>query len=311
MASLLLLLLGSLEATAADECHPIRLDAPGMPFSKIPEYNQNGIGICYAYAAAQLADSYALLQSPKKQKLTNPSIVALDYMLAYGTESFSDSGGTICAALEEIRKRGRCSGKASDPQAIANLQYSLLEQGRRRVKKDHPDCFQLPGFEASVEKALALASVKALAADATRKCRREKLTLPECRTVSDETVPSARFKSIIDRSLDESPPLPVEVGLSKHLFSYDNFHGGKHRIDRRPTDEIEFMRYNPHSVIVIGRAPAKDGRCRYLIRNTVPFCPADAKARGWECLSPNTLWVTEKDLMDSIFQVSGFSKTIR
>lgn len=74
-----LFLLISISSAWATNCAPKNfITETNSPFQKIPVYDQDGIGICYAYAASQLVD-YHLIKNGAQSRTVHPVWAALSY----------------------------------------------------------------------------------------------------------------------------------------------------------------------------------------------------------------------------------------
>lgn len=79
MKLLILLLFLFSHSVFATECATKNyITEPNSPFQKIPVYDQDGIGICYAYAAAQMMD-YHLIKKGATSRNVHPIWAALSY----------------------------------------------------------------------------------------------------------------------------------------------------------------------------------------------------------------------------------------
>lgn len=76
------------------------------PFQRIPVYDQNGLGSCYAYTASQMVDFYRLKSGYGKLGLTHPIWLALKFSEYYGYDSLET--GNVKNAVNIIRERGVC-----------------------------------------------------------------------------------------------------------------------------------------------------------------------------------------------------------
>lgn len=76
LLSSLLLLLTYISAALAADCQPVNLyNQENSPLRKMPIYDQDGDGLCYAYTTAQMVDYYNLRLNPE-HKLTSANWVA-------------------------------------------------------------------------------------------------------------------------------------------------------------------------------------------------------------------------------------------
>lgn len=95
-------------ASIANDCKDLRLDLPPGSMSTIPVYDQDSLGLCYAFAASQLVDAYRFSHGDgKRSLLTSPVVAAAQSGAA---EWFRDDldGGIVGNVVESIRKGGIC-----------------------------------------------------------------------------------------------------------------------------------------------------------------------------------------------------------
>jgi hypothetical protein len=93
-------------ATQALACPDVNLIIQkDSPFEKIPVYDQDGTGICYAYTAAQLKDFYLIKNGASKRSL-HPAWIALKY--AEKKEKDRITGGDAAIALKAIASGQNC-----------------------------------------------------------------------------------------------------------------------------------------------------------------------------------------------------------
>lgn len=91
----------------AQNCSPINLvTEDNSPFQKIPVYDQDGTGMCYAYTAAQMLD-YQLIKRGEKKRTVHPAYMGLMYT-GYAKTNRLREGAAIYALLQLIEK-GNCS----------------------------------------------------------------------------------------------------------------------------------------------------------------------------------------------------------
>lgn len=89
----------------ANDCTPMNLvTEPNSPFQKIPVYDQDGINICYAYAAAQMID-YELVKAGQERSI-HPLWAALKYAEHKNKDSIDF--GNAYYAVQQIQKSGNC-----------------------------------------------------------------------------------------------------------------------------------------------------------------------------------------------------------
>jgi hypothetical protein len=76
------------------------------PFNKIPVYDQDGSGLCHAYAAAQLVD-YHLISKGQARRSIHPAWVGLTHAQYRGRDHIA--GGAIDKAIQSLTLIGNCS----------------------------------------------------------------------------------------------------------------------------------------------------------------------------------------------------------
>lgn len=87
------------------------------PFQRIPVYDQNGLGSCYAYAASQLIDYHRLSRGYGNQNgLTHPIWTALQAKKNAGETTIES--GVISDAVNAVARKGTC--RESEVQRILN-----------------------------------------------------------------------------------------------------------------------------------------------------------------------------------------------
>lgn len=93
------------QSTFAQDCAPMNLvTEENSPFNKIPVTDQDGLSVCYAYAAAQLVD-YQLVKNGS-EKSVHPLWAALKY--AESAKQDKISSGITYNAIEQMIKTGNC-----------------------------------------------------------------------------------------------------------------------------------------------------------------------------------------------------------
>ena len=98
------------------------LTEPNSPFNKIPVYNQDGSGTCYAFTASQLANYYLMKEKNYKDLEYHPLWAALTY--AQDNKSESVVGGVADGALEALASSKNCS-------------YQSVTRSLQRMAKDN------------------------------------------------------------------------------------------------------------------------------------------------------------------------------
>ncbi len=98
----------------AHPCRDVRLDKTG-PMSKIPVYDQDSFGSCYAYTASQLIDAYRFTKNPNATGFTSPISLSVNYSYNYNTFGLGkDSGGSVEEAILAARRTETCEKSITD-----------------------------------------------------------------------------------------------------------------------------------------------------------------------------------------------------
>ncbi len=104
------------DAPDSESCPSVDLNAgANSPFKQIPIYDQDGVGLCYAYAAAQMVDYYRIKNGDKGYGLTSPLYTSWATYYKSRTILKSDSlntgGGYAESAVHAIKKSGSVASK--------------------------------------------------------------------------------------------------------------------------------------------------------------------------------------------------------
>ncbi|RPJ74296.1 MAG: hypothetical protein EHM20_10850, partial [Alphaproteobacteria bacterium] len=101
------------DVSSNDSCPSIDLNAgASSPFKKIPIYDQDGVGLCYAYAASQMVDYYRIKNGDTSYGLTNPLYTSwATYYKSRSLIKFDslDNGGYSESAVDALKEVGTCS----------------------------------------------------------------------------------------------------------------------------------------------------------------------------------------------------------
>lgn len=87
------------------------LTEKNSPFNEIPVYNQDGLGSCYAYAAAQLIDYARFKKGVRVSGPINPVWLAFNYALNESKASIEGGGAKL--AINYVKEKGFC-----DPRVV-------------------------------------------------------------------------------------------------------------------------------------------------------------------------------------------------
>lgn len=292
---------------APSACEEIDLHAsPNSPFNKIPIYDQDGTGLCYSYAAAQIADYYLIKNSQKIQRV-NPVYAA--WLSEYKTKNFFTArdgldGGQIYNVLRAIKSQGVCSdadvrkklaelknaGNFTDAEALYFLEtaYSTHENSRslfgfgranpnwaKSVGRNASDFLRNPGCVRATTwlKSRELAGVATTAAleQIFDGCRSNTLRLPEVRVTdsgSDQVVGAE-----ISRSLKSGYPVAASFACANQFFSAPGatrkLKGWSPPLWRSSRGNLKSCQGNDGGhAIVVGGQKTINGACHYFIRNS-------------------------------------------
>lgn len=297
----------------AQDCAPVNLmTAPNSPFNKIPVYDQDGIGICYAYTASQLAD-YHLIQNGGERSV-HPLWAALKF--SEREKKSTVSAGYTDLALKEIKKYGNChydkvEGPLSDWARKANIKESevmnLIElfatklEVQQKTKtsslsaaeiddvitatfNDHkPHC----SLGATLEQLLP--ELKALSVMSSTEML-SKLVLPACQATDKIKLPGVAYysKESGQQNLQElqkqlvQRKTPVSISYCSQLLYDPNFSGG----NRRDNCGI-------HASLIVGMKK-DDNKCKLLLRNSWGS-GFGTHTDNWKCMCRNR---TSGELVD-------------
>ena len=105
MKSILLSFIFALSALCCDETN---LFNSNKGFASIPVSDQDSIGACYAYVAAQILDTERFDNGVNSKKRTHPLWAAYNYKLKYNSLDKSVEGGTVEGAIKAVDSAGLC-----------------------------------------------------------------------------------------------------------------------------------------------------------------------------------------------------------
>lgn len=285
MKSLLLALLISFPVFAQD-CPSLNLvTAKDSPFNKLPVYDQDGIGICYAYTAAQLADYY-IIQNGGERSI-HPLWGALK--LSEAENKTTISIGYTDLALEQIKKKGNChynkiSGSLSEWATKANIResevMSLIESFASKLTV-RQNAQSSPLAEDEIEDIInvtfnahkaycspgatleqLLPELKALSVMSSREML-SKLILPVCQKPDKIKLPGVAYysKKSGQQNLEElkkqltNRATPISVNYCSEVLYKPSYSGG----DRTSC--------GMHASLIVGMKK-DENKCKLLLRNS-------------------------------------------
>ncbi len=310
------LLLSQISVASTPGCVPTNLiTAQNSPFNRIPVMDQNGVGLCHAYTAAQLMN-YQLVKAGGE-----PSVHPLwgGIKLAEANRTSSLQEGDVPSTVRHLLERGNCPverirvalerwvrlGNAREIDIVGiidrfahqvytrqtqefrrNQSYDIPEQEiqrllRRAVAEQEEFCDNgsLQELIPELQNLAVLRSPQMLSRLLLPECRGnlESLTLP--RFQSDHRVPTQDWSKKISETLQRAGS-PVGISYcSKFLIRP----GDVGVIDRRDPARPQLTEEcGAHASIVVGQKPVGN-KCQFLIRNSHGngFGP---ETENWKCL---------------------------
>ena len=286
----------SFSLKAEDTCSTADLNAiPNSPFSKIPIYDQDGAGLCYAYAAAQMIDYYRFKNGDQGNDLTNPiyaSWVAYYEKRNFFLKSMDLVGGDSDVVISALKSNGVCTNQEVEKKILSlnkstNLTSPQLLFFLDTIYKyrkyfftwDHTvsefnkhvdsklSCQQSLDLKNEFERLGILSSAPSLVLDNLFKnCKKHKLDVPELEThhMGDDK----QMKNIIDTELEKN--MPIQIDMCGHFLQETTPTSYRGRIDVqifKPREMSRWFGCGPHAVIISGRMKI-NGECHYQVRNS-------------------------------------------
>jgi hypothetical protein len=309
----LFLLLLSFNAMAT-VCAPLNLvTEENSPFKKIPVYDQDGIGICYAYAAAQMMDYHIIKNGGERS--VHPLWAALKFSDHQQTNELS--GGMSYYAVEEILKQGNCQydniekslstwAKKANVKEIEVVNLIEILAPKLEALKNFKGSFRLERDEvdAVIKEAIQehepycspnstwdkiYPELRAIGVMSSPKLL-SKLVLPVCnKNLKKYDVPPPRWYPVTkDEDLTtnlkfklDGIKAPVSITFCATVLT-DPEHDGINRATGTGSEETYTEDCGHHESIVVGKKTV-NGSCHYLVRNT--WGPGfDETTTKWKCL---------------------------
>lgn len=305
----------------ASDCKEVNLvTQKDSPFKKIPVYDQDGAGLCYAYAASQIVD-YHLIKNGKNRS-THPLWIALKYS---ESEWFKGdiTGGRGNDAIKALLKAGSChhtqvSSGLAEWAKKANLKEAELIGFLEKVIPKINTQYQGAVFnrsamraplptEAEVKETItnaingfkpycsATADLEKLMPELLNigimSSRRVigSLVLNECKKITKLSVPNPVRKSpdtdeeyvkILQTQIAKGAP--TTISYCANVLKNPNYDGITNRFwDSRNTVKD----CGNHESIIVGKKVI-DNQCHFLLRNSWGTGFGSA-TKSWKCLCKN------------------------
>lgn len=304
----------------AQNCEPQNLvTEQNSPFAKIPVYDQDGIGICYAYVAAQLVD-YQLVKNGADRSV-HPLWAALKYAEKAKQERIT--AGITYDAIEQMIKAGNCeyndvSTALGEWAQKANVKEVDIMDLIERLAPKFQDLYKTkqkenptaaPSAE-EVDKAITEAiadhqpwctpgatweplmpELRALSALSSRKVLTD-LILPVCgKNLQKLNIPKPKYFHS-DKDVDWSKTLdqklqnlkaPVSISYCSRILKEPTFDG----VERRSGSQAEKYADNcgGHESLIVGKKKIGE-QCHFLLRNSWGNGFSES-TESWNCLCKN------------------------
>jgi len=285
-----------------EPCAEVDLNSSAdSPLRKIPVEDQDGAGICYAYAASTLANHWQLKRGGDVKKGFHPLYVAGTYSRVEDRKD--TSGGDVSTALNRLRDTGNCPSNRVDEMvrnwSIHGLPYadvlSLIESssgssvpqvsahasswisgylGRLEPGSNETTSCELNQKVSRFLKSLPNLNSNQILQNVFSKCEPFEAVsqMPEPSRVRKGT--DSEFHGILAKTMKNGDP--AAVSLCSNLFYDPTYIGLKPGPTREALNSDECGR---HAVVMTGMKTLK-GECKYLIRNS---WGSDWRAKGQDC----------------------------
>ncbi|KHD88644.1 MAG: hypothetical protein OM95_07510 [Bdellovibrio sp. ArHS] len=257
-----------------------------------PVRNQDSVGWCYAFAAADLV-SYKLKKTVSAADIAisyNDGILS-DIRKTLGTTADDIQGGFTAGAIDSTLKKGFCLEKdfPSEDNSSSNFKNTLQAidaMGRQKLGASATDCAPLYHRSRALFPNVKIADLQAVLRESSSRDFIDNMADKTCEPRVKANMETEANVYVFDKKgmiqdLDEqlNKMNPVVLG-------YDS----SNLIDRRDTEKRRM-----HASVIAGRRfNEKSGQCEYLIRNSWGRgCGYD---RHYECKEGN-IWVPKTDIM--------------
>jgi len=274
----------------SSQCPSYDLNAgSNSPLRKIPVYDQDGYGMCYAYTAAQLVDFYRIKAGDKSYDLTNPSYAAwLTYYKSRFLKAGSLRAGYQTEVVDALRKYGSCTnhdvtrrlsaltkhtgGSESELMTFLDIAYNN-RGGFFREPNDWKSvsssmssyiemgCSQKNALKDELSKMeLYSVSTSEVLEKMFDGCRPKKVNVPELISINQGT--DRELRGIIEGALAKG--YPTGLSMCGNALHNSQLRGlGPALISRENPKDI----CGPHAVLAVAQANI-NGECNVMIRNS-------------------------------------------
>jgi hypothetical protein len=272
---------GSVDAKprAQEDCSPVDLNAdPQSPLRKMPIYDQDGAGLCYAYAATQLYN-YEQIKLGRAGGQVAPRSAAVSGTIHYGKGRENIDGGNPFSVLSAMRSAGYCSRedtekilskitKGPPPLTESELSALIINYSELVADPEHPDsrlpqlarrvsCKDQKNFSAIKNLILDKSSQKEIFQSLFKDCIPTQSGYFEIHSYNGE-LGESRYKNEIVSAL--SLGRPASIGYCS-----------KRQFQTTSKDQPEPGTDTPcgsHESLITAQRKSPSNECQLLIRNT-------------------------------------------
>lgn len=305
-----------------ENCSTLDLHANNdSPFNKIPTYDQDGSGLCYAFATSQLIDYYRIKNNDHSYDLTNPVYAAWSTYYENSKERESLSGGFSNDIITALKANGVCSNreiknrlallaktnKLTEAQILhfietmfkhyhgvygaENLE-TLKAAKKEMLTKNRLTCEQIEELtNVFVANHYLGIAPTVILSEIFKDCTKRKINLPSFTRTHFGT--DATVKSMIEESLNKE--LPAQVDLCSKIFRVppnENYRGLSPTLFLPRTSNLTNKNdCGLHAVLVTGRTKI-NGQCHYQIRNSYGSFWYPPHATSCSCFLKNGAYKT-------------------
>ncbi|HXH32558.1 MAG TPA: hypothetical protein VNJ01_17290 [Bacteriovoracaceae bacterium] len=306
MSLIFLLLFLPAQALSVDCKEQNLITESESPFQKIPVYDQNGSGTCYAYTTAQLVD-FHLIRKGAKERSVHPAWVSLVTARRWFNDTLTDNSSTVksLVALSELKNCSYATVSKSlatwaDKARVTESEILNLIEKYSPILKDmslEKSSLSDEDFQSAMELALddhrsctgnpawdqLLPQLRALRVMSSPDML-SKLILPTCETSKHAIkIPKPKYELLTEESaiigkiankLDRLKS-PVAITYCANVWRDPTYTGLKNR----PMPAADC---GQHASIVVGKKMI-GGACHLLVRNTWGK-EFDSNNKKWTCL---------------------------
>lgn len=309
---ILIIFIPQLLFASSGDCDTDLNQGQNSPFNSIPIYDQDGVGLCYAYTTSQMIDYYRFSQGAKG--LTNP--IYAGWATYYKDANFFKSrslqnGGHEHQVVEALKKVGVCEDNfvskrlseltldlgLSEAQTLHFLESVYKNYNGILTSKNWDSAYQEIRTQTLVSCSQALNIKKRLEQfgflelaptyildQLFKNCKTHAIKVPDV-IVQDKGTDN-EFENKINDVFKRQ--LPVTIGVCSSLFTNNqnrDLRGIQYIFNRASNANIK-KECGPHSVLLTAQKKI-NGECNYLIRNSWGASWYPPTATSCACITRN------------------------